>query len=503
MTMKSLILLLLPSVTALAADWPQYSGPAGNFAIPADAALSEDAAATRLLWESEVRLGPGKLRSGGNNAPMPSVGVASPIIAGDLVLQAYLWPSGPQPATPPAKPGKSPLDHLVRADDCLVAVDSANGRTRWTFVAKEQGVNNVPDKRGGWGVTPAAADGRVFFLGSGGMLYGISLADGKELWRVAIEPLHGEMMEQSKKMLAVSGAGRRPFKPMPGSLVIAGGVLVVPDFADADTGLLGIDPATGRTIWKLPKAISSTATPTVWRDPEDKPLLLCGTATGTLNLIEPATGKLLWSKSGLGLLTYPLVANRAGLVMLDINPAAKKDLAHMACVAISRSGVEERWRLPDEPRFTSLRGSDGLGYLRTLPWGDDRFLRYGHSGEKDAARFLDVYNARDGRLLASTRDLRPGWDAHYLPVGDRILAQYELGHWKCCLQWFRVDGGKIVPSGSMWDQKDGASGYSVPFMQVPLDGRIVMRYFLGTYTQPGEHGGLRCYDLRATTHTSK
>ncbi len=489
--------------SALAADWPQYGGPAGDFSIPAGPAMTADAAALKPLWDSAVHLGPGKIRITGNNAPMPSVGVASPIVVGDLVLQAYTWPSGAEPkAQAELKGGKRPacpLDRLVRADDCLVAVDRATGATRWTFTAKEQGVNNVPDKRGGWGVTPAAAEGRIFTLGSGAMLYAVSLTDGRELWRTAIEPLHGQLQRQADELLVAAGAGRRPFDPMSSSLVVADGILVVPDFAGAEGGLIGVDPASGGIRWRIAGVLSGYSTPTIWRDGEGRALLLCGTAKGALTLIDPLEGKALWRRSGLGQLTAPVLANRAGLVMLDLNPVtAEKSPPHYGCVAISRSGVEERWRLAKP--FGSRTG-DGHGYIRVRPWGEDRFLHYAFAVDdkaKSHAQILSVHSAADGRLLASTDGIASMWDSHYLPVGDRILGQYELGHWRCELSWFAVHGDRIVPVGSRSRQPDGASNYEVPFMQPPLDGRIILRFYAGTYTRPGDHGGLRCYDLTTT-----
>ena len=97
---------------------------------------------------------------------------------------------------------------------------------------------------------------------------------------------------------------------MDASLVVAGGVLIVPQYpGGADVALRGLDTRTGRTRWTTPEAVSSRwATPAVWMH-QGRQYLVVATVKGELRLIGPADGKVLWTVTGLLATHYSLTAS--------------------------------------------------------------------------------------------------------------------------------------------------------------------------------------------------
>ena len=150
-------------------DWPGYTGPEGTFADQSRVRLLDDLTVAKLVWTSEHDdLGYGKTTSGGGHrygAKSRPGGSCSLIVAGGLVIVTYFNPT-----------------NGVVADDVVLALDAATGKTRWKQVYAGKGLNRGAGKHPSYGPTPAAADGRVFHLGSAGRIYALELAGGKPLW---------------------------------------------------------------------------------------------------------------------------------------------------------------------------------------------------------------------------------------------------------------------------------------------------------------------------------
>ena len=91
------------SLTATAADWPQYGGPDGRWVADAgDHQYLQDWSKAKLVWTSETNeIGPGRgqaPRYGFRNADPKGInhwgGAASPVIADGVLFQVYLRPVG-------------------------------------------------------------------------------------------------------------------------------------------------------------------------------------------------------------------------------------------------------------------------------------------------------------------------------------------------------------------------------------------------------------------------
>lgn len=121
--------------------------------------------------------------------------------------------------------------------------------------------------------SPIVADGKVFCMDAGGIVYAINAKNGKRIWR------------QSTTIQGKDGQ-------VGGALAYCNGVLIVnTSFAES----VGFDSATGKIIWriKLPAASKGDAI-TIY---EGKAFMLC--QNSLLIVIDVKTGKILWSHTGI------------------------------------------------------------------------------------------------------------------------------------------------------------------------------------------------------------
>lgn len=473
-----------------ATTWPMYHGPLGNSSIPESGArLLDDFNKARLLWDSQEKdLPVGKLRSNGNPYSRPSGGMAGLIVAERSIYFAYFQPSGKVAAANWQRPGVS-ADRLIAADDVVLAVDAANGRTRWKTVLAGKGVNHAPTKRAGWAVTPAYHDGRVFSLGTTGRLYALDAGTGKLLWERSVGAFHERMEALKKNALAQRQMGHWP--AMRCSLTVAQNVLVVPDYVGArDIGLIGIDPRTGRTLWQLPNAVFNMAPPAVWHG-DGRAYLLAGSYSGHLRLVEPATGKVLWDVGGLGPLEENL-APSARHVVVNVKVGERAAKLYGA-YRLDVRGATRAWSMPDRAEFHASTGGDGAAYRRVSALGD-RFVIHRVSTQEQGKRMLSLWavDAESGKVLHELSERIGAWPQSFHALGNRrLLNVSDASHCNPGFALIEASREHLRHVASTWSPTStdqGTSGYEVPMPYPILDGMIYLRTSMGL---------LRCYDLRA------
>jgi len=493
-------------------EWPSYLGPLGNFSENSGAKLLEDMTQARLLWESEEKgIGFGKAHTGAGKSGvgkdflgLPPGGEASPIVAGGLVVMSYFAPRGQVwDAEVERRMGKAFERHvwLVAADDVVIGMDAATGKTRWKTVFEDKGINTGAGKRGGWAVTPCAAEGRVFALGTTGRLYALDLATGKPLWESDIGPVHKQLEAAKAKGLAERRLVHvsRPY----GMLVVADGVLLAPDW---NWGLLGVDPASGKTLWHLGQGgremvLSGYNAPCPVRV-GGKSRVACVNMKGDLRLIEPKTGRILWTVAlKCEHLTQP-VAGDEHLFVFEPNPTysgepgAKPGEVNrygvLAAYRLDEDGAKRAWALPAE-HVHELHLDGGPG-RRVIPRdGLVYYLCWGKKGAERHRRLL-IVREKDGAILKA-QDV--GADHFYL-WGDRLITVSDLQHrpraanpeiW----QMHTTDPADFRKLGAGWHVNNpqnrvhiATGGYEVPVFEAFADGLMFCRVM----------GGIRCYDLR-------
>lgn len=479
--------------------WPMFSGPQGNFATPlSGVALVDDLAETRLLWESEEKdIGDAKKISqppAWNNDQMPPGGVSSLIVADGLVFAAYFKPRGAvydvsiEAAVKKAGKEFHKEQYLVAADDVMLAVDAATGKTKWKVVEADKGMNFPCGKRGGWGVTPAYFQGKVFSLGTTGRLYAYDAQTGKKLWEVTIGAAHQAAEADKKAALAEKRLTKLP--SWLSSLIVAEGVLIVPLFDGGEQGIRGVNVETGQTLWEVPKALSRLATPSVFRE-GGRAFLLVHTSHGELRAVEPKTGKVLWTETGLGTNLGTLAPSDTHVV-LNVKPTGKdRAVGRYGAYRISAAKAERAWTLPDKEAFGHDAHLDS-GAIHKIVIRDG-FVYMTPKPDRKNSRLM-ILREKTGEILVD-QELGIGWG--YLPIvtEDRLLVADDLSHTATGHNYnftmYPADPTRFRQLGEAWHPAHKpTNGYEVPMVDPLVAGRWFMR---------GRDGRIRCYDLRKSS----
>lgn len=469
-------------------SWPMYHGPFGNSSVPASASILGDLSRARVVWNShENNLPVGKLRSYGNPYSRPSGGMSGLIVANRTVFFAYFRPSGSVLAENWQRRGVRE-DRLIAADDVVLAIDAATGRTCWQVVMADKGVNCAPSKRGGWAVTPAYHDGRVYSLGTTGRLYALDAASGKLLWERNIGRFHEQVEAMKKEALAQR---RMPNWPtMRCSLSVAGGVLIVPNYLGSrDIGLVAFH-RDGTKLWELPAATYNMAAPAVWHH-NDSEYLLAGTQAGQLRLIEPRSGKVLWQVNGLGPQQENL-APSATHVIVNVHPGEDRDPKLYGAYRLTPNGAERAWSFADRPEFYASQGGDGGAYRRVSSLGEHWVIHRIYSPQQ-GERSVNLWLVQaDGKIVQNITEGISAWPMYFHAIGnDRLLCVHDASHANPSFSMYALQNGRLRHLGDAWQPTgpdEGTSGYEVPMPYPILDGRLYLRTSMGV---------LRCYDVSA------
>ena len=233
-----LLLLLVATISVNAANWPQFRGEGGLGTAEGSAPI-HFGPGSNLLWKAEV-----------------PAGNSSPVIWGDRLFLT-------------ASPG-STLETL-----CL---DRKSGAVVWSVPAPTVPIEKT-HRIGSPASSTPVTDGKrlcVYFGSFGLLAYDFS---GKELWRKSLPAPVVEF-----------GSG--------GSPILAGGNLI--QICDQDTGsfLIAVNPADGRTVWRVerPAFRRSFATPFVWKHDGREELIVPGSIW--LKSYDPKDGSENWTVSG-------------------------------------------------------------------------------------------------------------------------------------------------------------------------------------------------------------
>ena len=311
--------------------------------------LVTDPGQARVAWKSED-LVPPPYHEGINLGPSPlsiQSGHASPVLADGRVFIHYFVGSGTSVDEAKLKrmiegrvdrpdpkrianfaPAMLRKKTSIPADQVVLAVDAGTGATLWKTVYRDDGPNITGSsdihgsEKSASHLTPCVADGRVFARSTGGGVYCLDAATGKEIWRTG--PWKS----------AVKGPVSAPCD----SMQVAGGVVA---FA-MGSNLRGLDAATGTQRWQVPANIHKKGGSALRWVHSGKEYFL--TAAG---LIDPADGRFLWTLDWKALgsekTTGVFVAD-AGYMILQSSP--------IMILAISPEKAVKHATLPPAIRYT-------------------------------------------------------------------------------------------------------------------------------------------------------
>jgi len=237
--------------SSLAADWPQYLGPARNSTSPEKGLLrSWPEKGPEVLWTVAV-----------------GIGYGGPVVKDGKV---YL------------------LDRDDKVGDNLRCLDLTNGNGLWNFAYDAPGRVMFPGSRS----VPIVDGHHVYSCGPYGDLYCMDTNTHKPVW--------------NKNVWKDFGGDRIPIWAITQCPLIYGDLLVLASQAP-DAGVVAYDKLTGDVRWKTPNlGNESYASPSVVKiDGEDHVVMVISSTNpighrelpqtlGNVVGIEPLTGKILW-----------------------------------------------------------------------------------------------------------------------------------------------------------------------------------------------------------------
>ncbi len=231
-----LVMVLLVSVCAMGADWPQFLGPNRN-AISPEKGINKDwgTRPPKMLWK----------------VPMGDGGFAGPSVADGKVFI---------------------IDHKG-ADDIVRAININTGENVWTFTYADTAENNYGFSQS----TPAVDGDKVYTLSRRGWLHCLTVKDGKKVWA---------------RNIITDFKGRLPAWQMAMSPAVDGDrLIVVPGGPDAAVAVL--NKKTGETIWTGGGSdMPGYATPFV-ATIDGKKVYVVFTGAHLMG-VDPENGKVLW-----------------------------------------------------------------------------------------------------------------------------------------------------------------------------------------------------------------
>lgn len=235
----------------LAADWPQYLGPARNSTASEKGLLrSWPEKGPEVLWTVAV-----------------GIGYGGPVVQDGKV---YL------------------LDRDDKVGDNLRCLDLATGKELWNVAYDAPGRVMFPGSRS----VPTLDGNHVYSCGPYGDLYCINVDTHKTIW--------------NKNVWKDFGGGRIPIWAITQCPLIYGDLLIIASQAP-EAGVVAYDKLTGNIVWKTPNLGNETyVSPTVVKiDGRDHVVMVTSStnrighpeladALGNVVGIEPLTGRILW-----------------------------------------------------------------------------------------------------------------------------------------------------------------------------------------------------------------
>ncbi len=234
--------LLFGSLGWPSQDWPGFRGPGARGQV--DAGWPADAGPLEIVW---------RVKTGGQ-------GHSSPVVRGDRLFLTEEMP-----------------DTGKRRVTCL---DVRTGTVQWSRSYEFQ--SHSQHRLNSFAASTPAVDGERLYVSwtSGEKLELLALKlDGEPAWRRDLGAFQAQ-----------HGSGASP-------LLVQGVLIVAKEHEGEDGFLVGLDPATGRDRWRIPRRSvrASYATPVAF-EPDGGPIQIVTASTAHgLTGIEPSTGRVLWS----------------------------------------------------------------------------------------------------------------------------------------------------------------------------------------------------------------
>lgn len=455
-------------------DWPAWLGPYGTCAAtPSGNTLVEELGDARLVWTSEeIPRGRAPDASDGCDTRV-SGGQSSPIVYDGKVYLYYYVPGGSEYDREMRERCGEMDKWLIDADDVVLCVDAVTGKTKWKRVYEEKGINYNRFNKGMPALTPVAAEGKLYAVGTGGRVYCMDAETGEPIWETTLgkrfrdqEVLRARMHASdtlcsfNRDMLAPAG-------------FVVEGVLVANDHAKWKTtncgtdysrqnGVIALDAETGDSLWALPEG--GRAARFVTGDEEYVVTTGGLTYDGTrwvqsAHCVEPRSGEIVWTVDCGG----PAVIGEGYLI-----GARDYYEGRFTCYRINGTEVQKAWE------------KDAGLAENVVP-----AIYRGHLFARLAGGQMVCYDLATGEQRGETH-FSAGSMGFIIAADGRLLSDSDQSHGGGRIRMYNADPDSFVTMGSMW-HTDAAGGYDIAIMPAIVDGRLFIR----------QQSALACYDLRA------
>ena len=281
----------LPKPAPATGSWPSFRGPnAAGIATGQNLPERWDVKTREnILWST----------------PIPGLAHSSPIVWGDRVFVTSAISSRGGATFKPglygdgdASEDRSPHKFV------LYAIDKRTGTIAWERVAVDAAPRNKRHIKSTYASASPATDGRIVVAWFGSEGVHAFDVNGTPLWKVDI----GRVDMGAYDVPAVEwGPASSP--------IIWNDLVIVQCDTQADSFLLALDAATGKTAWKTERQeLPSWGTPTVISTPAGDELVT--NASNFIRGYDPKTGKELWRLGGSSKITAPTPIGADGVIVV-------------------------------------------------------------------------------------------------------------------------------------------------------------------------------------------
>jgi len=255
--------LSLAAVTR-ADNWPRFRGQNGS-GVSDEQGFSAPWNPDRVRWTVTV----------------PGTGHSSPVIWGDKLFLTTASETG-----------------TTRSVLCF---DALTGKPLWTRSVQLNA--NPKHPKSSWASATPAVDGERVFVAFADVQHDLLLAydfDGNQHWQEDL----GHFESQH-------GQGASP--------ILFGDLVIMVNDQDGPSSIVAYDKRTGHRVWKVPRnngqQSTSYATPFIYRPKQGPPQLICSSAYSGVSGLDPKIGKTIWTTGLLPQRTVGSPVLSAGLIL--------------------------------------------------------------------------------------------------------------------------------------------------------------------------------------------
>ena len=281
----------LPKAAPAKGSWPSFRGPNAS-GLAAGQNLPETwnpKSGENILWRT----------------PIPGLAHSSPVVWGDRVFVTTAISSRGKATFKPGLYGDGDAsDDRSPHKWMLYAIDKRTGKIAWERTAVDSAPRNKRHIKSTYASASPATDGRIVvaWFGSEGVhAYDVN---GQPLWRVDL----GRVDMGAYDIPAYEwGPASSP--------IIWNDLVIIQCDTQADSFVLALDAATGKTVWKTERQeFPSWGTPTVITTPAGAELVT--NASNFIRGYDPRTGEELWRLGGSSKITAPTPFGADGLIVV-------------------------------------------------------------------------------------------------------------------------------------------------------------------------------------------